>query len=69
MKTIDFVGIAHHCGLVKEKQLKNGTSKEQRTVHLADESGYTITLCIWGEFATKFDLGPDEHPVVAIKRA
>ena len=36
---------------------------------MADESGKTITLCIWGEFANKFDLGPDEHPVVAIKRA
>jgi len=36
---------------------------------LADESGMTISLCIWGEYAAKFDLGPDEHPVVAIKRA
>jgi hypothetical protein len=26
-------------------------------------------LCIWGEFANKFDLGADEHPVIAIKRA
>ena len=36
---------------------------------LADESGEAITLCIWGEFAHKFDLGSDEHPVVAVKRA
>jgi len=26
-------------------------------------------MAIWGDFAAKFDLGPDEHPVVAIKRA
>ena len=26
-------------------------------------------MCIWGDFANKFDLGSDEHPVVAIKRA
>ena len=36
---------------------------------LADESGQAITICIWGDFANKFDLGSDEHPVVAIKRA
>ena len=68
-KTIDFIGIAHQCGQAREKQLKNGSTKEQRTVHLADESGMTISLCIWGEYAAKFDLGHDEHPVVAIKRA
>ena len=39
-----------------------------RNVTLADESGFAITLCIWGDFANKFDLGFDEHPVVAIKR-
>jgi hypothetical protein len=26
-------------------------------------------LGIWGECASKFDLGPDEHPVIAVKRA
>ena len=36
---------------------------------MADDSGKVIQLGIWGEFATKFDLGPDEHPVIAIKRA
>ena len=35
----------------------------------ADESGEAITICIWGDFANKFDLGTDEHPVVSIKRA
>ena len=44
-------------------------SKEQRNVMLADESGEAISICIWGDFAHKFDLGMDEHPVVAIKRA
>ena len=39
-----------------------------RNVTLADESGFSIVLCIWGDFANKFDLGADEHPVVAIKR-
>ena len=43
-------------------------TKEQRNVWIADESGLAITLCIWGDFANKFDLGQDEHPVVAIKR-
>ena len=54
---------------MREKTLKNGMSKEQRNVMLADESGEAITICIWGDFANKFDLGNDEHPVVAIKRA
>ena len=36
---------------------------------LADESGFAITVCIWGEAANKFDLGSDEHPVIALKRA
>ena len=36
---------------------------------LADESCIAITVCIWGDVANKFDLGPDEHPVIAFKRA
>lgn len=36
---------------------------------MADESGMSIAVCIWGEFANRFDLGADEHPVVAVKRA
>ena len=27
-----------------------------------------VTIAIWGDYARKFDLSPDEHPVVAIKR-
>ncbi|CDW78370.1 replication protein a 70 kda dna-binding subunit [Stylonychia lemnae] len=68
-KTVDFIGVAHSCMPAKEKQLKSGVTKSQRTVYLADESNLTIALCIWGDFANKFDLGPDEHPIVAIKRA
>lgn len=29
----------------------------------------SIAACIWGDFANRFDLGADEHPVVAVKRA
>ena len=25
-------------------------------------------MAIWGDFAAKFDLGPDEHPIISIKR-
>ena len=67
-RTIDFIGVVHSCGPVREKTLRSGLTKEQRNVTLADESGLAITLCIWGDFANKFDLGYDEHPVVAVKR-
>ena len=39
MQTVDFIGVVHFCGPVREKTLKNGLSKEQRNVMLADESG------------------------------
>ena len=68
-RTLDFIGIVHFCGQVKDKSLRNGTSKAQRNLLLADESGKAIQLSIWGDFANKFELKPDEHPVVAIKRA
>ena len=67
-RTIDFIGIAHFCGPLKDKVLKNGTVKPIRHIQLADESGKVIQLGIWGEFAPKLDLGVDEHPVVALKR-
>jgi hypothetical protein len=54
---------------VRDKQLKSGMNKEMRNIMLADESGFAITVCIWGEAANKFDLGSDEHPVIALKRA
>ena len=54
---------------MREKQLKSGICKEVRQVSICDEGGLAIQLCIWGEFANKFDLGADEHPVIAIKRA
>jgi len=44
-------------------------SKEMRNIMVVDEGGLSINLCIWGEYANKFDLGSDEHPVLAIKRA
>jgi hypothetical protein len=43
--------------------------KEMRNILVVDEGGQAITLCIWGEYANKFDLGSDEHPVLSIKRA
>jgi hypothetical protein len=43
--------------------------KEMRNIMLADEGNQTIALCIWGDFANKFDIGPDDHPVLAVKRS
>jgi hypothetical protein len=54
---------------VREKTLKNGTSKEIRNLMVADESGFAITVCLWGDAANKFDLGADERPVIAFKHA
>jgi hypothetical protein len=39
-----------------------------RQVVMADESGCKVTMAVWGEYARKIDLSPDEHPVLAIKR-
>ncbi len=36
---------------------------------VADESGFAITVCLWGDAANKFDLGADERPVIAFKHA
>jgi hypothetical protein len=35
---------------------------------LTDESNKSIQLCMWGDLACKFDLGSDDHPVIALKR-
>lgn len=69
MRTVDVIGIVHQCGQAREKQLRNGMCKEMRNILVVDEGGQAITLCIWGEYANKFDLGSEEHPVLAIKRA
>jgi hypothetical protein len=42
MRTIDFIGIVHHCGSVKEKTLRSGQSKPQRTILVTDESNNVI---------------------------
>lgn len=42
--------------------------KQQRNVTICDEGGKAINLTLWGTFAEQFDLGSDEHPVVAVKR-
>ena len=68
-RSVDMIGVIHQCGPVREKNLKDGRSKEIRNVLVADESGLAITVCLWGDTANKFDLGSDEHPVIAFKRA
>ena len=35
---------------------------------MADDSEKIIQLAIWGDFASKFEIGNDEHPVIAFKR-
>lgn len=41
---------------------------QMRNITMCDEGGKAITVCFWGNFANQFDLGSDEHPVVAMKR-
>ena len=68
MRTVDVIGVVHSCGSVREKQLKNGKMTQMRNITMCDEGGKAITVCFWGNFANQFDLGSDEHPVVAMKR-
>jgi len=42
--------------------------KHVRQVQLADDTNRVIQLTIWGDYAQKFEIAADEHPVVAIKR-
>jgi len=68
-RSVDLIGVVHQCGPVREKTLKSGVSKEIRNIQVADESGLAITVCLWGDAANKFDLGSDEHPIIAFKQA
>ena len=66
--TVDVVGVVHYCAPSKERQLKSGQIKHVRQVQLADDTNRIIQLTIWGDYAQKFEIANDEHPVVAIKR-
>lgn len=48
--------------------MRSGGVRMVRQITLADDTNKMISLGIWGDYASKFDLGSDEHPVVAIKR-
>jgi hypothetical protein len=54
MRTIDTIGIVTSVGSVSLFHPKNGgPSKDKRTLSLADESGLSIQLTLWGNNATK----------------
>jgi replication factor A1 len=36
--------------------LKNGETKEKRTIHIKDDSGYSIDVTLWGDFAANIEL-------------
>jgi replication factor A1 len=53
------VGVIVDAGFVESIPLKNGSSKEKRSIVLADDSENTISVAIWGNNASsqKFEVG------------
>ncbi|CAI2384252.1 unnamed protein product [Moneuplotes crassus] len=67
IKTIDFIGVVHHVTPIVTINTKNGERKEKRTISMADDSGMSINLSIWGDQTTMIDFEQNPHPVIAIK--
>uniref|UniRef100_A0A1I7Z0J5 Probable replication factor A 73 kDa subunit n=1 Tax=Steinernema glaseri TaxID=37863 RepID=A0A1I7Z0J5_9BILA len=44
-----------------------GDIVKKRNVYLVDDSNTMVQMTLWGEQATEFGVGPDEHPVIGIK--
>jgi len=61
------------CGIVKSYReaatitSKAGAELTKRDITIADDTGSSITLTLWGEFASKKDSEFDGNPVLAVK--
>lgn len=56
-------------GPITNITLKSGEMKDKRMITFADDSNYSIQLCLWEEMAHLFTGWEDKHPVIAIKCA
>ena len=64
--TVDIIGIVSQLGEAESINLKSGGSKMRRHVQVADESGTSISVTLWGdELCERNDLAQGE--VLAIK--
>ena len=67
-RTIDTIGVITQVGAVSNFTPKNGgPSKDKRSLTLADESGFSIQLTLWGKCATKEEY--EEGSILAIRGA
>ena len=64
---MDFIGIVHHITPVVTINTKSGIKKEKRTISMADQTGMSINLTMWGDQTTMIDFNDNAHPVIAFK--
>uniref|UniRef100_A0A1I7ZWA9 Replication protein A subunit n=1 Tax=Steinernema glaseri TaxID=37863 RepID=A0A1I7ZWA9_9BILA len=64
---VDVLAVVHMAEEASEISMKNGRKILKRNVHLIDKSNTPVHVTLWRDEASKFDVRPNDHPVIAIK--
>lgn len=64
--TIDIIGVVMEAQPISSIKLKSGDSKERQAISIADESGVSITVTVWGDFCRTLNAKPGM--IVAFKQ-
>uniref|UniRef100_A0A0N5AUI1 Replication protein A 70 kDa DNA-binding subunit n=1 Tax=Syphacia muris TaxID=451379 RepID=A0A0N5AUI1_9BILA len=64
---IDLIGVIREISEIREIVNKNGEMIERRDLEIVDDTGYVITVLLWGERARTFKCSVSQ--IIAIKRA
>ena len=67
---VDVIGIIVQADELREVVSKSsGSLLSKRDVKVADDTGRSVTLTVWGERARSLQLDPERHPVILVKGA
>lgn len=66
-REIDLIGIIHEVGEVRQTATKNSEVMQRRDVEIVDDTGYSVSLLLWGDRAAEFCSSVSQ--IIAVKRA